>query len=821
MGFSIMMIIILLGLSFISSFAYYKYFEKENNFIHALWFSLLVLVCNYFLICIEQLKFISISTYITGVSLPVTIVLILSLAGLQHIYAIIRTFSEKKKAAAKDAKNNIVKKRNYNSSLEAEQHKSVDCKKRILIFCACVFVSFLAELTLFNYHHYITLWADKPIDIVSCTKTLANATQNSDNTYIQNPAGGSSIEIQNINRKISTVYIQPKFLTSFPLMQKVTIEYDDQECSKRKTPEITLVKGFSPNNYIDIASCGNVSRIKINFNATEVQNQNQNVQISDIVLNQPIPLDINLIRILLISLALFGLWAVKNTNLMHIKFDSKSKTQNVVQCFTIVFVIGVAFFNVMTSLPYIDDAPAKTNYLDRTNDEYTTGLLDSLMHGHVYIDTYNVSQQLLQMNDPYNYQKRADENVPFTWDAVYHNGKYYSYYGIVPLLVLFIPFNYFTHAHLGTHMGVFIFSSLAFIFLILLWREIVRRYLKNMSFIMYILGCLTLSVCSLIPYICRRPEFYEVPIAAGLFFLSAGFWLLLKSTVWERLSFLKLTISCLCFALAVGCKADLVLASAFVPIFVFPWIKKFWQKNKKKFIKIILSIAVPYSLIAWLLMWYNYARFGSVTEFGVIYQMTTANMGAYKFLNPIEKINKVLLGVYLFIFDGLNFGSSWPFVSTRPIDSQPSLLFNGYLYVCGAGVFGLANFPVLWNVAVLPKTSKSIRKTSPQLWFAVIAMLIISAAMMVSTILVAGVHTRYAIDFTWMLLIVALICMYFINDYLEIYPKVQSVVLKIFCLMMIISIMLMLLESATGEFNRMYFNNPRVYYFLERTFEFR
>ena len=53
-------------------------------------------------------------------------------------------------------------------------------------------------------------------------------------------------------------------------------------------------------------------------------------------------------------------------------------------------------------------------------------------------------QEFLQLENPYDALNRDSDLInrdeDYLWDAAYYNGKFYVYFGILPVLVIFLPF---------------------------------------------------------------------------------------------------------------------------------------------------------------------------------------------------------------------------------------------------------------------------------------------------------------------------------------------------------------------------------------------
>ena len=67
-------------------------------------------------------------------------------------------------------------------------------------------------------------------------------------------------------------------------------------------------------------------------------------------------------------------------------------------------------------------------------------MAESLLEGHLYIDYQDIDPKLLEMENPYDPEARKQAKVDFHWDHAWYNGHYYMYFGIVPVLSVFLPF---------------------------------------------------------------------------------------------------------------------------------------------------------------------------------------------------------------------------------------------------------------------------------------------------------------------------------------------------------------------------------------------
>ena len=119
-------------------------------------------------------------------------------------------------------------------------------------------------------------------------------------------------------------------------------------------------------------------------------------------------------------------------------------------------------------------------------------------------------------------------------------------------------------------------------------------------------------------------------------------------------------------ALVAGCRPQFLVGS----FFCFPIFYSYFKDKKlftKENIKNIILFCIPYIIVAIGLMYYNYARFGSIFDFGANYNLTTNDMTKRGFV-----LGRIPLGIYTYLFEPLNFSHEFPFI-------KPSVIETNYL----------------------------------------------------------------------------------------------------------------------------------------------
>ena len=94
-------------------------------------------------------------------------------------------------------------------------------------------------------------------------------------------------------------------------------------------------------------------------------------------------------------------------------------------------------------------------------DYYAIDFVNALSNGKIFLEE-NPSERLTELENPYdatqrnsNYLQRGSDYI---WDASYYKGKYYSYFGILPALILLVPFHLITGKYMIMSIAILIFS---------------------------------------------------------------------------------------------------------------------------------------------------------------------------------------------------------------------------------------------------------------------------------------------------------------------------------------------------------------------------
>lgn len=306
-------------------------------------------------------------------------------------------------------------------------------------------------------------------------------------------------------------------------------------------------------------------------------------------------------------------------------------------------------------------------------------MAEALLDGRLYID-YG-EDTLADLENPYDPQARKDAGVKYPWDHAYYNGHYYMYFGIVPVLLVFLPYRVLTGEALTTFHGTQIFVALIIVGIFVLFDLLRKQFFRKMSYGLYLALSVAFSVMS-VWYSSAEPALYCTAITAAIALQVWSLCFFFKA-VWveknENRQIFYATIGSLLGALVFGCRPPIALAN----ILVLPMFIVFLKQHKltaKLFAKLVVA-AFPYIVVGIGLMTYNYVRFDNPFEFGQAYQLTVADQSQYGFAISFIDILRMYNGVIDSFFEFNYVSDVFPFFKTGGV------FFNFPILLMSFGIF--------------------------------------------------------------------------------------------------------------------------------------
>lgn len=221
-------------------------------------------------------------------------------------------------------------------------------------------------------------------------------------------------------------------------------------------------------------------------------------------------------------------------------------------------------------------------------DQYER-MAQSILNGHLYLEYEDVDPRLSEMENPYDPQARKELGIYYHWDHAFYNGKYYMYFGIVPVVLLFLPYQLLTGNALTTYKATQIFTVGTILAIFALFDFLRKKFFPKMPFDLYLILSMVLSFVS-VWYAIVAPALYCTAIMSAVCMEIISLNLMVR-VVWDSeqkngRKMAELSGSFLCASLAFGCRPTIAL-SGILQIMLF-YLHLHELKSKKKSMKACL-----------------------------------------------------------------------------------------------------------------------------------------------------------------------------------------------------------------------------------------
>ena len=606
---------------------------------------------------------------------------------------------------------------------------NINYKNIIMYIFIGLSISFILEATLFNFRHYQSLNYQ---EVTLTYQRLDEKIKNNQGLLTVEESGNYIIEFPNINQKIHNIYIDIENIFSTDSPIKMNLLYTDEaNATYLSTPQFTITKTVNKSLFQKVQTSGRSEKIALNVYLKAAKKY----FIKEVKINVQTPFEISTSRILLVTfiIVLFYIFGSKS-QIYKIQLLKYKHTKTAIILFVIIEVACCSLIFFANKYYMQEEIPHHKQY---------QMLAHSFEEGKTSID-YPASEKLLNLSNPYDTNLRAKKKlkygVDYMWDTSFYKGKYYVYFGVVPVITSYLPYNLLTGEDLQNHHMVYVMVLLTVISFLYLMYQIVKRWFSKTSIGMFLLLSILLINSSGLLLLCRCHDLYSVPIIYSLFFVSLGLglWISAYNKKNDNQNIVKLIAGSFCMALVAGCRPQFLIGSFFIfPIFLSYFIK---DKNitKRKLLE-LCALLVPYIIVAIPLMIYNYVRFGSVFDFGANYNLTTNDMTRRGFV-----LERIFPGLYYLLFAIPDIKPVFPFLNSQIVQTtyigltiyEP--LFGGFLVcnlICAITMF-------------LPKLKKLFE--NKEVYYLALLSTIFAYIIVIADTEMAGILNRYTCDFGWL-----------------------------------------------------------------------
>lgn len=636
-------------------------------------------------------------------------------------------------------------------------------RTRRVAVCLLV-LSFVSELLVANFHSFHLIGGEyetAELPLAGDAVTVTGAETAGAAAVVSKKGGSVTLEYTDIARSVGTLYLQ---LELDDVTNYVDIKIDAKDVTQAASwrsgvADGQIIRGDERSQYIVLDLSGDVRALRVKLTPSK----DGAFTLRGVRVNEQVPLQYSALRLVLLVLggmAVYALWTFPSMKKTY--GEDRRPTRRVGYAMAVVFMLAAM---VITYVSMFDQTGAYTTGFENTwGNQITKEIVDAFRAGQVHL-LDEPSKELLEMENPYDWSARRELGVSAKWDHLLFDGKYYSYYGIAPVLLLFLPYTLLTGFYFPTAEAVLLFGALGVLFLVLLFLEFAEIFCRRVSNSMLISTLLILLVSCGVWYNFVYDNFYEIAQASGFCFTAAGFFFLLRSRIIGegRIQYRHIVLSTMCLSWAVLCRPTLALYCFVACIFlVFGFFKhrkatadalgvKAAPKAHKSAmtratVKYLFAALTCFVVIGGIQMWYNYARFGSVLDFGIQYSLTIND-----FTRSQYHTDFVMIGIHNFLFAFPQVRPEFPYV----LSNFSTLSVNGYYYVANRNAVGILwrALPSLGYLGVVPAWKSMSKKERLMALSLGLTTCVVAPLIIIFSIWESGYGVRYCCDFAWQIIL--------------------------------------------------------------------
>ncbi len=428
---------------------------------------------------------------------------------------------------------------------------------------------------------------------------------------------------------------------------------------------------------------------------------------------------------------------------------------------------------------------------------------DAFMKGQFNID-YEPSEKFLALENPYDPAERS--GTEYLYDRAYFEGKYYSYFGTAPIFTVMLPCYLLTGSLPSDAVIQLIYMLVFVLFMTALVFDIGQKVAKHthpavLAFISYVATVSSLQLM----FARGRTPFYYIAATSAMAFLAMFAFFFFRGIFSKKIYSRAILFGAagLAFALCFHSRVNTAFAAAFfiVPAVLFGIVlKKRESPSADEVQKTSLGVKIGhisielcslafFVIIGFIIAFaYNYARFGSILDFGSKYQLTVADVSKYKL--DIREIGHSVFNYFL-----------------SPLKNDDGTLNLGYSKISGLsrylyvdGHFGILEIPFTWSAFATPFLFFD-RSKSRLLRYSTVFAFIGCFAIAWIDFCLGGVIYRYLCDFSAIFAVLAAI------GFILIFDKLWEIKLPWIRYILIGAVIIFLIASLFKTFQIMAITN--------------
>lgn len=373
------------------------------------------------------------------------------------------------------------------------------------------------------------------------------------------------------------------------------------------------------------------------------------------------------------------------------------------------------------------------------NEHQYFELSQALAQGHVYLDAVP-SRELVSLSNPYDTALRNSLGIDYLWDHAYFEGHYYVYFGILPALLFHLPWYLLTGGELPNWVVVMIMSAVFAAGVAFCLEAVFLHESKRPSVAVFFGLYAAAMFCSYIVNACCGPDMYCTPIVTALACAAWGITFWLRATTPReagqgqegvRLGW-GMAGSALMALITLARPQLLLLCVLGVPL-IIPALRR--EPTPGRAASRLAIVLVPFVLAFAVAGAYNYARFGSLLDFGANYNLTNNDMTVRGW-----NVDRTVEGLLSYLFQ-------FPRLTVSPLSIEAATPLIQYFGVSVTGMLPggiLLVVPALLTIPLWLARPRSGNGSTRGMGILLVLVAVVIAAFDANG---AGVLTRYYLDF--------------------------------------------------------------------------
>ncbi len=594
---------------------------------------------------------------------------------------------------------------------------------------AVLALAVLAEVFVFNFRHWESLGfapATLPTPVAA-----EGFIDEGGGVYRRQSQGNApmALEYTGIGAELKNIQLGITHLANAQDDVKVNLEITD-EANKYyyHMPTLTVMSEVPESRYFRLYLKGESEKLRLLFSSVN----HGDAILADIKVNVQVPFFFSPWRLCIVLAVLAALWWLRPGSPLYTVTIGKNQPLGKAKLAIIaLFVLcNICVFGqvVMTKNP----APGTGRF---NQQNYYSQMAQSLLQGRVDMPL-PVAPQLLEAENPYDSNLRGEENIPYSWDMAYFEGKYYLYFGVSPVLVFTIPYFLLTGRALPNYLIMLALVCLLAAGVFLLLYQLIKKLFDKVPLLIYLLLGSFILYGSNLANLALDASIHNISVLGAVAFAVCAFAFWLCGLGPGKLHPLPLFVGSCFMALVAGLRPPMLFLAVFALPLFWGRVFKTRQLFSRRGIAATVCLLAPLAVFGAFFMWYNAARFGSVFNFGHKYMLTTHDMSTRVFIP-----SHVGRAIFYFFFQPPAFSAGFPFL--QPAVYSEGMQHYNFVEPMFGGIF--ASQPLLWVLPLWFFCKAELK--AKKVWGLVAGLCGAAVALAVVTAINAGLAQRYTGDF--------------------------------------------------------------------------